>query len=167
MSVNIEGASTPWLHRAEKLIQVLANVSVIAGIGFALIQVTESKRSERRRVAIDAVNSTRSTEFIKAYTRIKVTYQSKKIDKPGKPILIDDLNYVINVYDNVAILYLYDVADRCIIKEAALPAVTELSSMLEAFSYPSEYRHNFDPFLRAMSQEDCEGAVSYKRRRKP
>jgi hypothetical protein len=130
----------------------LADLAVILGIGFAVIQITHSDRSERRRFAIEAVNQTRSAPFLKAYANLKNSYKDGKVQ--GDPSLLDDANYLVNVYDHIALLYINDLADRCIVKESVYSALRELSPIWEAMSYPGEYRENIKKCLVVMGQ-DC------------
>ena len=144
-----------WFKMIERVISILANIAVISGIIFAAIQITQSNKSEKRRIAIEAVSPTRSNDFLKAYARLKTAISIDSIDVEDQTSLIDDLNYVMNVYDNIAIMYISDLADRCIIKNAVYSAIREFSSILEAMSYPEEYRKNFDTLLDLMEKESC------------
>ncbi|GEM_PF-2386032 len=144
-----------WVKIIERAISFLANIAVISGIIFASIQITQSNKSEKRRIAIEAVSPTRSNDFLKAYARLKTAISTDSIDVEDQTSLIDDLNYVMNVYDNVAIMYISDLADRCIIKNAVYSAIREFSSIVDTLSYPKEYRKNFDTLLALMKQESC------------
>lgn len=142
-----------WFKKIEKLISILANVAVICGIIFALVQITQANKSEKRRISIDAVSQTRSNDFLKAYARLKTAYTSQEVKDHTS--LIDDLNFVINVYDNIAILYINDLADKSIIKANIYPTAKELSSILDAMSYPKEYKKNIETLLVLMEKESC------------
>jgi len=131
----------------------LADIAVVLGIAFAVIQLTHADRSERRRVAIDAVNQTRSPAFLKAYTNLKMSYQGGQVH--GDLPLLEDVNYLVNVYEHIALLYMNDLADKCLIRQSVYPALRELSPIWDAMSYPKNYRENIDRLLIAMEQNDC------------
>lgn len=141
------------LNLIEKILAMTTNVFVIVGIFFAFIQLRASQQSERVQNAINAINQTRSSDFLKAYARVKTAAQTKRADDQIN--LIDDLNYVMNTYDNTALLYLKDRADKCMIKEATLSSVQELPVICDQLSYPKDYRKNLDEFLKQMNVERC------------
>jgi|SRR5579885_398448 len=149
-----------WFRSVERLFSFFANVAVVVGIMFALYQIKQAELTERRRVAIEAVGQVRSAEFLKDYRMLKAAYSSKHVKEEDKDALIDSLNHVMNVYDNVAILYISDVADRCIIKNSIQSGAQEVSQMSKFFEYPPEYRSNFDSLLTLMEREDCGGKPS-------
>lgn len=137
----------------EKILAMLTNVFVIVGIFFAFVQLKASQRSEKIQNAINVINQTRSSDFLKAYARVKTAAQTKQV---GDQIsLIDDLNYVMNTYDNAALLYLNDRADKCMIKQATFSTVQELPAISDELSYPKDYRKNVDEFLKQMNAERC------------
>ncbi|HXQ33889.1 MAG TPA: hypothetical protein VN843_07750, partial [Anaerolineales bacterium] len=93
------------------------------------------------------------SDFLKAYARVKTAAQTKRADDQIN--LIDDLNYVMNTYDNTALLYLKDRGDKCMIKEATFSSVQELPAICDQLSYPKDYRKNLDEFLKQMQAERC------------
>ncbi|HXI24615.1 MAG TPA: hypothetical protein VNG71_12190 [Pyrinomonadaceae bacterium] len=130
-----------------------ANVVVMVGIIFAYVQFRHIEHSERVQNAINAVNQVRSSDFLKAYTRLKTASASgKTLDSTA---VVDDLNFVMNIYDNVALLYVNDLADRCVIKNGTYAATKEVSAICDLLSYPREYRVNFDRFVAMMNTEVC------------
>jgi hypothetical protein len=141
------------LHNFQYITTIFANIAVIAGIIFAIIQIDQSTRSERRRVAIEAVKEVRTNDFLKAYARLKTAYIAK--NTKDNSLITDDLNYVMNVYDNIAVLYIYNIADRCIIKNSIYPAVEEVYAMLTFFSYPEEYKKNFNTLKNLLVNDHC------------
>jgi hypothetical protein len=147
-----------WFKKIEKAISILANIAVISGIIFAFAQIMQSNNFEKRRISIEAVSQTRSNDFLKAYTRLITAYRSKKVE--DQTSLIDDLNYVMNVYDTIAILYISELADKCIIKDTVYPDTKELSPILDVMSYPNEYRKHFDALLGFMEKEVCKQNTS-------
>jgi hypothetical protein len=143
------------VRNLERAFSFFANVAVVVGIGFAVYQVRQTDVTERRRIAIEAVGQTRSPEFLTAYRRLKDAYASKQVNAGDSERLLDSLNHVMNVYDNVAILYAYGVGDRCIIKAGIESGAREVSPIAASFSYPDKYRDNFNSLLLLMEREDC------------
>jgi len=142
------------LSKIEKFLAMTANVCVIIGILVAIFQFSQSKRAEKVQNAINAINQTRSDDFLKAYARLKTAYSTGQAN--DQVTLIDDLNYVTNTYDNTALLYINDLADRCVIKKAMFSTVQELPSICDKLSFPKEYRQNIDQFLAQMRSENCD-----------
>ena len=142
------------LNLLSKLLSMAANICVIVGIIIAGLSLYMTKESEKRQNAINAISTTRSSEFLKAYARVKTAYNSRKTEDAAS--LIDDLNYVMNVYDNIALLYINNLADRCTIKNSTYPAIKEVQSIADAMSYPKEYRKNIDRTSVLMEKENCE-----------
>lgn len=161
------------LKLVKNIVSIFAGIAVIVGIPIALIQLHQTDRfqkdtitlsaiTEKRRIAIEAVDRTRSVEFLKAYREVKVAYHTARADLAEKKSLeekqdlIDSFNYVMNVYDSIAIMYINDLADRCIIKDNIYSGSKEVSTFCDAFSYPEEYRRNVNTLLALMEQEKCE-----------
>lgn len=148
-----------------KFVSVVANLAVIFGIYFAYTQLQLSSTLEKRRTAIEAVSQVRTPEFQRDVAQLKKANKDKTpLDNPT----IDALNYVMNVYDHIAILYIYDLADRCIIKESTYPAIKEMSDINDAIPYPSDardsqayYRKRFTEALELMKKESCERPVPH------
>lgn len=142
------------IDKISKWLSIGANAVVIIGIILAFVQFSHMKRNEKIQNAINALNQTRSSEFLKAYTRLKTAQRGRNTQ--DTQTLIDDLNYVMNTYDNIALLYINDLADRCVIKGGTHTATKEVSSIFEALSYPKENRNNFDRFVALMDGHPCE-----------
>jgi hypothetical protein len=144
-----------WEDRLGKRVQLLANLVVVAGIFFALYQFNESIKAEQRRLAIEAVSQTRSADFLKAYADLKTAYRDGRVE--GDPVAIrDDINFVMGVYDHVALLYISETADRCIIKNSVQSAVKDLLPVCDAMAYPKKYREHVDALLKLMERERCQ-----------
>jgi hypothetical protein len=141
------------INKIEKFLSMTANLVVIAGIFVAVVQVIQMKKTEKSQNAINAINQTRSGDFLKAYARLKTVSKTQQVENATE--LVDDLNYVMNVYDHIALLYINNLADKCIIKHATYSATKELSVVCDAMAYPKEYRGNFDKFLALMEVEVC------------
>ncbi len=139
----------------ERLLSLMANATVVVGIVFAFYQIRQAELMEKRRVAIAAIGQTRTAEFLKAFRILKTVHESKRIKEEEKEALLDSLNLVMNVYDNIAIVYLNNVADRCIIKRSIQSGAQEMSNISDFIGYNSTYRKNFDALLNSMQQESC------------
>jgi hypothetical protein len=147
-----------WRTAATMIGQVvafLANVAVVFGVAFAVRQLNLAESTERRRIAIEAVNQTRSPEFLRAYRALKATSQVTVAIGRDEDATADNVNYVMNVYDGIALLYINDVADRCIIKDAIRDGAQEMGTIASKLSYPQQLRNNFDAFLALMDQTSC------------
>lgn len=156
--------SVDFAHRLfewfAKPVSVAAGIAVIIGIYLAYNQLKLSSDLEKRRTAIEAVSQVRTPKFQEDVAQLKMSNRDKTpLDDPT----IAALNYVMNVYDHIAILYIYDLADRCIIKESIYPAIKNISDINDAFPYPSDgvegqayYRKRFGEALDLMKNETCE-----------
>ena len=134
------------LKKIDKIIALLANLTVISGIFFAVYQIIESKQLEKRSIAIEAINSTRSNDFIKAYNKLL-----------HEDITADDLNYVIGVYDTIANLYTNDLADQCIIKENLYLTAKDILRILDNDNNISKiYKENIFTFVALMDKKYCQ-----------
>jgi hypothetical protein len=142
------------VYKLEKPLAMAANVFVIVGIVLAVVSIFMTRQSERRQTAINAINTTRSNEFLKAYARLKTVYNSHQT--ADSVAMIDDLNYVMNTYDNIALLYSNHLADRCLLKDSTYPAVKEILAISDELSYPKESRKNVERVAALMEREDCE-----------
>lgn len=145
-----------WVKTVERSFSLLANAAVVTGIGFALYQLHQSNTFEKRRIGIEAVSQTKSAEFLKAYRMLKSAEETRQVADEEKIALVDSLNHVMNVYDNIATLYINDLADKCIIKNGVYSGAKEMAPISDSLSYPAKYRKHFDFFLGLMEQESCE-----------
>jgi hypothetical protein len=137
-------------ERAAQFIQVLANVAVVIGIIFAVVQLHETRRIESIRLAVEATSPTRSPEFLVAYGKLVDAF-AFDADMLNTDSLRGDLSLVMSVYDNIATLYLHDLADREIIEALVHDAMSHLVPILKVKKWPTESRRNFDGALARMS----------------
>jgi hypothetical protein len=141
----------------ERLLSILASFATAAGIFFAFYQIRLSNTIEKRGLAVEAIRQTRTPEFIKAFRQLRTAYETRQVDEKDKDSLIDSLNHVMNVYDDIAVLYINDIADKCIIKDSIYASAREMSAISAALSpSPPEKRGHFNSLLRLMDQESCE-----------
>ena len=140
--------------KVDHIVDLVSKLSVIIAIFFVVFQFNQNERLERRRIAIEAVNKTRQVEFIQAFTRLKTVYETKKVDE--KQTFVDDLNYVMSVFDNIAILYLNGLADPCVIKNAIEFNLDEVLMIIHSLeNYPIDYRRNIELLKKKLEKKSC------------
>lgn len=138
-------------NKINEYITLLMKISVIIAVILGLFQLNQNDRAEKRRIAIEAVRQTRTVEFIKALTRLKKGCENRKID--DNQAFRDDLNFVMSVYDNIAILYLNDIVDKRIIKNAVKSGLNDFMKTLDSISdFPFEYRESMDSLKTKLNQ---------------
>jgi hypothetical protein len=138
----------------DHIVDLISKLSVIIAVLFVIFQLNQNDRLERRRIAIEAVNKTRQVEFIQAYARLKTFRQTKQVEE--KQTFVDDLNYVMSVFDNIAILYLNGLADPCVIKNAIEFNLDEVLMIINSLeNYPIEYRRNIDLLKKKLEKKFC------------
>lgn len=142
------------MYKLEKPLAMTENVVVIVGVLIAVISLFTARQAERRQTAINAISVTGSSEFLKAYARLKTAAASHQT--ADSVTMIDDLNYVMNTYDTISLLYSNNLADRCLIKNSSYPAVKEILPISVELSYPSESSKNVKRLTALMEEEDCE-----------
>ena len=133
------------------VIAIAANIAVIVGITAAFVQIRQANQFEQRRVAVEATAPTKSTEFLTAYSKLMDAYERDNTMFSSSS-LFDDLTYVMNVYDDIAILYLNGLADKDLVKQRVRGALKALVPILNAMKWPAELRRNFDGLLRDLEK---------------
>ncbi len=129
--------------RVDQVITFSTKLSVIIAIVFGMYQVCSQHTVETRKVAIELVNATREPGFLQAFSRLKGACEGAVVE--DKQRLVDDLNHLIAVFDNIAILYLNDLADPEIIAESIEGKLMEFCGMLDTIEgFPGEERNNID-----------------------
>jgi hypothetical protein len=130
------------------------------------MQLNQAKRLDEKRVALDAVNRTKEKDFLRAFARLKTVSRhanpdgiDDKVldtvygrgDRNEKIILLtDDVNFILNTYDNIAMLVRNKLGDLDILRQGAYPEARELSKILDALDpiLPVGIaRRNFDKML--------------------
>ena len=94
-----------------------ANIAVALGIGFAVMEYTQSKENNKRLFAIDAVNRFYNNEFLKS-TAIFNTPKNDTSSVESLIKYIDASNCIFNTYYLIAIVYNKKMADNEIISKA-------------------------------------------------
>jgi hypothetical protein len=133
-----------------QFIQILANLAVVFGIIFAIVQLVQTNHIESVRLAVEATDPTRTREFLESYGKLLDAYD-RDSEMLNTDSLQDDLSFVMTVYDNIAILYLHNLADKEIIKARVYDAMSRLAPILDAKKWPMGSRANFDAALARMS----------------
>ncbi len=154
MSRNLAGfIDTPWYRRSERVVSLLANVAVALGVVVAFYEIRRANQLESRRIAVEATAHTRSPDFVRAYARLKTTVTAGQAT--DRASVVEDLNYVVNVYDQIAVLTMNDVADVCIVKQSIGASLQEVRDLLGKVAYPQEYRQNLDLAADLLSKRSC------------
>lgn len=153
-SEKAEATQTPLMafayssHRTIEMVQsvtaILANVAVVLGLVFAAIQLIQFRAQERVRVAIEATSVVYSPQFLTAYAN--ATSASER----GPTISTDDLYYVANVYDSIAILQLRGVADDEIIRRRVGPSLQVILKILDQEEWSPEVAQNIRDMSRRL-----------------
>jgi hypothetical protein len=140
------------IDRTVSIISIISNIAVIIGIIFAFAQIVQSNRSEKRLIAIEAVKETRTNDFIKSYTRLKSEFESGTKIKQDNA-LIDDLNYMMNTYSNIAILYLNDLGDKEIIKNTVYSGVKDFYIIIDSLKLKTNSSEQLRCFIEKMENK--------------
>lgn len=126
-------------HKIESLqsiTSVFANVAVVLGLAFAAVQIVQFRAHERVRIAVDATDVVYSAQFLSAYTNVI------ECNRRGAEVPREDLVFVTNAYDSIAILYLRGVADGAIIHSRIGPNVPGLLRILGQEKWPEASTQN-------------------------
>jgi hypothetical protein len=127
-----------------------ANVAVILGVVFAVVQITMTARTERVRLAIEAASPTQSKDFLDSYSKLIEAYRADR-DMVGSDSLRDDLLFVMNVYDGIAVQYLNGLLDNEIVEKRLCDGMAAIVPVLDAMKWPTANRQHFDAALKRMS----------------
>ncbi len=140
-------------ERASRVITFSTKLSVIVAVGFGIFQVNYQREVEARKVAIELANATREPGFLRAFSRLKGACAGAVVeDKQG---FVDDLNHVVAVFDNIAILYLNDLADREIVGESIGGKLKEFCGIMDSIEgFPPEERINIDQLHENLSVKE-------------
>ena len=147
--MNIESFNRKYKAIAE-IIQTAANFAVVFGIVFAIAQISQTNRIEKIRLAVEATAPIHTPGFLGSYTRLLDAY-GQNTEMQSTDSLREDASYVMNVYDNIAILYNYKLADREILAAGVYGAMSRVEPILSAMKYSPEARANYDVALKLMS----------------
>lgn len=128
-----------------------ANIAVILGIAFAVLQIVEARRIERTRVAVEALSPTYGSDFVNSFSKLWESYAQDPY-MPGTDSLDDDLLYVMSVYDFIAILYLQGFVDSRLVEERVCNSMDAFHPILLAKKWPADSRRNFEQALDQMKQ---------------
>lgn len=126
-----------------------ANVAVILGVVFAIVQITMTARTERVRLAIDAASPTQAKEFLDSYSKLIDAYRADR-DMVGADSLRDDLLFVMNVYDSIAVQYLNGLLDNEIVEKRLYDGMSSIVPVLDSMKWPLGNRLHFDEALQRM-----------------
>jgi len=129
-----------------QVVSTMANLCVIAGIVFAYVQIRQARDSERCRVAMSAIEPTRSTQFLDHFRSLQRAYQEDP-DLSNQPDIRESFFYVLNVYDNIAILCLRDLADEELVEASVHRAMRQFEPIVMAMKLSPQSQTNVDAML--------------------
>lgn len=132
----------------------MCSILIIISIVIAVFQFFQSQDNNEKRIAIEAITQTRSKDFIKAYTRLKTFCDHNQVSESIEIAneLIDDYNYIMSIYEQIAILYNYDIVDKCVIKQI-YSDLKEFSDIITFMKF--KHTEQFDIFLNHMKHLKC------------
>ena len=129
--------------------QTIGNVAVAVGVLCAVVQLRQASHIESVRLAVEAISPARSSDFLGSYGKLIAAY-SRDPDMLETETLDDDLLFVMNVYDNISILYLHGLADETVIEARVFQGMQALTPVLRAKKWPHDSRLAFDAALARM-----------------
>jgi hypothetical protein len=160
----------------DKIFKIATNISIIIGLLFTYIQIKQvnnqikdNKEVEQRKQAVETVKQVRTKEFIISLSNFKsLITKNEKLGKSKIDECLKDLNFVLNVYDDIALIYLSDIADKCLILRNIKTSIIEFTELLDGFEglIPYEYkdeiqnqikfnRTNIDLLISEMKKINC------------
>ena len=143
---------TSWVSGALLWHQVCFNTVFAVGVFIGYVEFKEAQKINKQRIAIEALSHARSKEFLDAFMRLKRGAESGELAYNGVEF---DITYVMSEFEHIAMLYLYDLADRCIIKTSIEPTGSEVLGILGSLSkpYPKESRLYFDLLMGRLTEQ--------------
>jgi len=137
----------------KEIFSLISNIFVTIGVMVAIfamivayMQYQQIKQLDKKRFAIEAINTTNETQFIKAYTRLKTIANNFKFKTYNKELLkeiynnsnyvknknfvIDDINLVLITYNNISMLYFNNLANQGILETGIYAEIREFSKIL-------------------------------------
>ena len=143
------------IDKIEKKFSILGNFAVIVGVIFAIYQINIAIHAEKRGIAIDVISKTKTSEFLQAQTRL-ASWPECIAYKNDASLLLYDLNYVLNTYDIVAVYFINNIADRCIIKQGVYQTAIDFKKVLDISDCQKDKRISFDRFIEMIGDVNCE-----------
>lgn len=129
-------ASSRSFDSFHSITTVLANIAVVLGLAFAAGQIIQYRAQERVRIAVAATDVISSPQFLSAYANVTES-QAHGAEMPQ-----NDLLFVANVYDGIAILYLRGVADGAIIRSRLGSSIPRLLAILKHENWSAQSTEN-------------------------
>lgn len=102
-----------WLFILKSIISLFANLAIIAGLSYSLIQYKHIKSNDKVQNSINVLNRVNNPDFIESMTILFSEGESINSDK-----YTDAKNYVLCTYYVIAIIYNSDIANNEIIGSA-------------------------------------------------
>lgn len=128
------------------LIAILAGIAEISGYSVASLiessQMARQTNEEYKEKSIAVSKLTTTVEFIQSYSRLKNCYTHRRIE--NREQFVDDLNFVMGKFDEIALHIHSKQIDGCIIKTGVYATILDFMPILDFCSYPSANREKFD-----------------------
>ena len=105
------------------------------GVIFGGIQYWKSVEIDRRQTSIEILKPTRQKEVLASLRRLQVARKQDPDSMYATAELIADADLVLNTYDSVAIHYVYDAVDKCLVKDHIYTILPEVIDSLRALGY--------------------------------
>ena len=141
------------IKRTNIILSILASIAMIIGIFYAVLEYHHKKTNDKLLFTIEAINQTKTDKFINSYKRLKISYHSQKIDDINQ--YTDDLNYVLNIYDNIAILCIHDLTENCMVKEAVYADLEFFIEIMKSCKVPPDTQKSIIQLYALLTKQTC------------
>ena len=143
---------TNWWNVAEKIFKMIAIIATIATLWLGISTYRKAEDFKQREVSIELINEVRTSDFLIKLKTIHTVVDKLKADTKGldyygpyldtlyfnnsistlnpKQQFIDDIYYVFNVYENIAILYNHQLVNKRIMEDFICEEVEILAVVL-------------------------------------
>ncbi len=148
-------SSSHWFLYTKEILSLLANFAIVLGILFAIIQINNDKKIERKKIAIETIDKTRTQEFIRSYVRIKRCIENNEKHNIDEITFQIDINYIANIYGNIQRLYNKDLVEKHIIKDGiqdGLSMFCNLIKQLDVNQDKYKYLYKFEDELKNLKK---------------
>lgn len=129
--------------------QLAANLAVIVGIVFLVIQIRQAESLQKIRLAVDISEPLQSEKFTSSYLSLVDAYREDN-QMLNRSSLKDDMYYVVNIYDSICVLYLHGLVQNEVLEARLYRGMTNLVPVLNAMNLSSENRKRFESMIKRM-----------------
>ena len=157
----------------KETLSIAASLAVIAAavLSYSMIKNAVAEYMYNMEIvriseSMNAINSIRSQEFLKAFSTFKQHIENPDdIQKSDYQAISDSYNALTFGFDSFARLYEEAVVDQCLLKQASYNMALDYSNLLTKFQASQtnentkariyENHQYFDKYLESMSQNSC------------